>query len=195
MGALAPLSRTVLALPQALGFRVLHGQCRDAVQHGLEGAENPFHGVVAGRLMAQFLKLFQRNHIFFAKRPDGSAPQPRHMPDRTQGLGQIAGERADIGTFAAGDSKFGMIGIGQAQQLDFLDENRPGSEVHSLARPGEIIGPLALDLDRRKCRRRLQNFAFEARQYRCRYPHARADGRKWPKSRPRGRPWSAPRPI
>ena len=41
-GSVRASEQNRLALLQALGFRVLHGQCRDAVQHGLEGAENPF---------------------------------------------------------------------------------------------------------------------------------------------------------
>src|SRR5262249_26701028 len=78
-GSASASEQNLLALSQALGFRVLHGQCRDAVQHGLEGAEKPLRGVAAGRLMAQFRELFQRNHVLFGKRSHRDTPEPRHM--------------------------------------------------------------------------------------------------------------------
>ena len=53
--------RNTLTLSKSSGFRVHHGQCRDAVQHGLNGAKDAAEAVFAGLRMAEFFQLFQRN--------------------------------------------------------------------------------------------------------------------------------------
>ena len=95
-------------MSEALGLCIHHGQCRDAVQHGLNGAKDAIQAVFAGGLMAQFLQLFQRNHVRFGKWPDRDPAQHDHMAKAAEGPAQVTGERAHIGALAAGHLKGGL---------------------------------------------------------------------------------------
>ena len=105
--------------------------------------------------MAQSLQLFQRNHGFFAEWPDRGPPQRADMAETAQSAAEIAGQRAHIGALAAFGLEHRMIGVGDVDQLQPADLDRPGRKFHRLAVAGEVIGALAVDLDRRIARRHL----------------------------------------
>ena len=93
-------------------IRPIDGQCRDVVQRGLYGQERVGKASLAdGGSIAHSSQLFQRNHGLPAQRPDGLAPESGNMAKTAQNPPHIAGERPDIGAFAAFRLEFGVVGV------------------------------------------------------------------------------------
>src|SRR5712671_2435500 len=88
------------------------------------------------------------------------------MSQTSEGPADIASKRAHIGAFAALGPEFGMVGIRDMDQLEPVNLDRAGLEIDRLAVAGEIVGALAVDLDRRILRRHLRDRAGVARQQR-----------------------------
>ena len=77
------------------------------------------------------------------------------MAETAQAPAHIPGQRPDIGAFAAFGLEHRMVRIGALDQLEPVDLDRPALQFDLLAVAGEVIGPLALDLDGRIARRDL----------------------------------------
>src|SRR5258706_4372555 len=88
------------------------------------------------------------------------------MSQTSERPADIASKRAYIGAFAALGPEFGMVGIGYVSHLEPVDLDWPGLKIDRLAVAGEIVGALAVDLDRRILRRHLRDGAGVARQQR-----------------------------
>src|SRR4029078_5904126 len=97
--------------------------------------------------MAQSLKLFQRNHGFLKERANGGSPQGANMPKTAQDTAEVSRQRAHIRTFAALRFKHRVVPIGDVDELQPSNFDRPRCKIHLFAISGEIIGPLAFDLD------------------------------------------------
>src|SRR5215469_11189791 len=85
------------------------------------------------------------------------------MPQSTQRQGNIADPGADVSPFATKDFEHGAVGLG-AYQPSLMNQDLAGFQSHLLPLPGQVISPLALDLDGGICRRRLGQAAGEAGQ-------------------------------
>ena len=70
------------------------------------------------------------------------------MPDGADRDRQITRERAHIRALAAGHQKGGVVIVDHFVQGEGLNQDRPGREFDRLIVAGQIIGPLALNLDR-----------------------------------------------
>ncbi len=70
------------------------------------------------------------------------------MADRAQSLGQVADPGTDVSAFAATDFERGMVWIELTEEARLMDLHRPGGRVPRPRLPGQVVGPLALDLDR-----------------------------------------------
>src|ERR1700738_1324378 len=116
--------------------------------------------------MTQSLKLFQRNHVRFGKRPDGGPPQRRYVAMAAERPAKIAGERAHIGSLAALGREARVVRIGSVDQHQAVDVDDARLELEFLAVAGDVIGALAVDLDGGKARRHLLDRADKTRQQR-----------------------------
>ncbi len=136
------------------------GQRRDVVQRGLDGQDGVGEAHLTGRgSMAQGLQFFQRNHGFFTEGPDRDPAQRADMAKTPEFAAHIAGERAHIGPLAACGLENGMVGVGGIGEFQAVDLDRAGLEFHRFALAGEVIGPLAFDLDGGIARRHLFDHA------------------------------------
>src|SRR5512144_1910826 len=88
------------------------------------------------------------------------------MAKTAQSAAEIARQGANICALAAFGFQQGMIRVGNVNELQSADLDRPGCKFHLLAVTGEIVSPLSLDLDRRVSRRNLLNDAGVGRQKR-----------------------------
>src|SRR5215469_16854222 len=108
--------------------------------------------------------MFQQNHGFFAEWPNGGPPQGTDMAKTAQSAPQVAGERAYIGTLSAFGLKNGMVQVSGADKVQPADLDRACAKFHRFAVACQVVGPLALDLDRRITRRHLLDAARKGRQ-------------------------------
>ena len=78
-------------------------------------------------------------------------------------LAEVAGQGADVGAGRTAhlklQARFGWV---PAEQLQAVDRDGSGRQLHQLAPPGAGIGPLASHMHRRHRRRALQDLAAEA---------------------------------
>ena len=100
-----------------------------------------------------------------AKVPNRRPHQRRHHGRRAERRRQIAAQRADVRAAAAFDRQL-QLRILVPQDLEPVDRNRPRRQFELLAAAGQVVRPLAADLDRRVGRRPLQDVAEELRQRR-----------------------------
>ena len=105
-------------------------------------------------------------------------------PKQPERAADIAGQRADIGAFAAFGLEHGVIGVRGLDQLQPVDLDRAGRQFDRLAVAGEIIGALAVDLDGGIARRHLLDGAGEGRQQRADRVGGRALRRSLAMTRP-----------
>src|SRR6187200_1277223 len=110
--------------------------------------------------------MFQQNHGFFAEWPDCCPAKGADMAKTAQSAAKIARQGANIRALAAFSFQHGMIRVGNVNELQSADLDRPRCKFHLLSVSGEIISSLSLDLDRRVTRRNLLNEAGVGRQKR-----------------------------
>src|SRR6478672_8086397 len=96
------------------------------------------------------------------------------MPETAESSAEIARDRAHIGAFAALGFEHRLVGRRHCGKFQAMDFDRAGAQLYRLAVAREIVGALALDLDRRKARRNLLDGAGEARELRADGVFARA---------------------
>ena len=126
--------------------------------------------------MPQVTQLFQRNRLFRNEGPDGRSAQGDYMADRSQGFGDVPRQGAHIGSLAAGHLETGVILISHFDQGDRIDAHPAHGENRRLILARQIVGPPAIDLDRRIDRRALVDLAGKARQNRFDRDPVRAHG-------------------
>ena len=126
--------------------------------------------------MAKLTKLFQRNCVRRMETSDAAAAQCRQMATGAKARRQVAGERAHIGTLAAGDAEAGVVGVGDVEQGEAVDARPTRRQMHRLAGAGQVVGPPAADLDRRVARRNLLDVADETGDRRLDLGPVRASG-------------------
>src|SRR5262249_26944963 len=150
---------------QLCRIRPTDGQRRDVVQRGLNGHERIGEATLAGcGSMAQSRELFQRNHVSLAERPDRRASERGHMAEALEFASNIAGERPHIGALAALGLEHGVVPIWHIDQIESVYLDRALLELNHLAVTREVVGALAVNLERREPRRYLLDHASEARQ-------------------------------
>ncbi len=88
------------------------------------------------------------------------------MPKTAQSAAKIARQGANIRALAAFSFQHGMIRVGNINEFQPADLDRPRRKFHLLSVTGEIVSSLSLDLDRRVARRNLLNEAGVGRQKR-----------------------------
>ncbi|MCR6656524.1 MAG: hypothetical protein NVV63_12105 [Opitutus sp.] len=86
--------------------------------------------------------------VFIVKRPDCRAMQHADMAARAQGFGNVARQRSDIGALAAGDFEHRLL-TAMFDQPDRVDIDLARLQLHGLASPRQVIGALAIHLERR----------------------------------------------
>src|SRR5215207_4178222 len=105
-------------------------------------------------------KVVHGNGIDEAKRADAGTHEAREVADGAKGNGDVAGERADVGAFRAGDLERERFGVRfQKDQGVDGDGARVEVEVATAARDG--VGALAVDSDGRVLGGRLLDRAAE----------------------------------
>ena len=107
--------------------------------------------------------MFQRNHLNRPERSDRGPPQRRNVAETAELAAHVAGERPDIGALAAGGLEHGVVGIRDIDKFQPLDVHGPALQGDRLSVARQVIGALALDLDRRIARRDLLDPADKAR--------------------------------
>ena len=122
-------------------------------------------GVDLGRACQGF-DLLHRHAIGGVKGAGPGAAQPGDMTKAPQRCAQIAGNGAHIAALAADHFQLDMIGVGARQQRQAFHPQRAGGDFKDFAFARQIIGALAVDLDRGKLWRRLQDLAPERTQRR-----------------------------
>jgi hypothetical protein len=80
--------------------------------------------------------------------------QLRHVPAGAERHGEVAGKGTHICTLLAGNLELRGLAL-MIEERKALDHHLPGLERDRFAGTGEVVGPLALDLDRREGRRDL----------------------------------------
>ena len=82
------------------------------------------------------------------ERADAGAPQRPHMAEGSRAAAEIARERAHIGALAALGLEHRVLGVRRLDQREPVDLDRPRRELDLLALAREVVGALALDLER-----------------------------------------------
>ncbi|KAI95994.1 hypothetical protein T281_02355 [Rhodomicrobium udaipurense JA643] len=142
----------------------VHGERRDAVQRRLDRSDRAHESTEAVGTIAQVFERFQRNRILFVERADARAPERRYMPETAERAAEIARDGADIGALAAVAEKAREIGRNCFLDFKLVDGNLPWLKLHHFAVAGEVVGALAVDLDRGIAGRSLHDVADELRQ-------------------------------
>ena len=119
---------------------------------------------LSGPYMGQSFQFFQRNGVLDAKRPDAQPPQRGDMPDRAEGDGEVARNGADIDALAGLRGELRPVVVEPAFEAQFDHIGRTRGEVGFLVGAGQVVCPLAPDLDRGIARRRLHDPAGEGGQ-------------------------------
>src|SRR5215472_14122149 len=112
--------------------------------------------------MAQSLNLFQRNHVWLGKWPNGCPTQCRNVPVASERTTEIARECPHIGAFAAFGLEGCMVQIRHFDQRQTIDIHHPRLQLEFLAIARDIVGALAFDLYGGKSRRYLLNSPNES---------------------------------
>src|SRR5205085_10677498 len=101
--------------------------------------------------------------LFDSERSDAQPPQVAQVHADPEALAEIVGERAQVGSLRATNenARVRWIEAGQARLLD-VDGGRLAFDL--LARPGQLVESLPLDLARRVHRRSLQDDPDEPAQ-------------------------------
>ncbi len=113
------------------------------------------------------LQCLQREGDVLGERTHHGAAQGRDVAEAAEHAAEIARERPHIGAFAAFGRQHGMVRIGRLDQLETVDDHRPGVELDDLAVAGEVVGAFAFDLHRGIARRHLGDLAGEMGQQRA----------------------------
>ena len=127
------------------------------------------------------------------KRPTCSRRSSAIWPSVPSAVGEVAGQRADIGALADRGLEIGVIRVGHAEQPQFGDLDRARRQFRSLAGAGQRIGAAAGDLDRRIGGRALLDRAGESAASAA-IAAASGPRRLSARSRPRGRRYRSRRP-
>src|SRR5918992_3482424 len=95
--------------------------------------------------------------VGLAEPADGRAAQAGQVGQGAEGLAEVGGQGPDVGAARAdhGQGGQGPLATGQAEQLQLVDDDRPGGPLDLLAPAGLGVQPLPADLDRRHHRRGL----------------------------------------
>ena len=129
--------------------------------HFREARLNALHVIIgdsAGRI-----ECGERNGINFCERPDARAAQRGHMAVAAEFAAEIARDGAHIGAFAAARFEHSLVRR-EAHKIQRPDVNGARGKLNRFAIAGQIIGALAVNLDRGIDGRRLHDFADEGGQ-------------------------------
>ena len=85
---------------------------------------------------------------FFAEWPDCCPAKGADIAKTAQSAAEIACQGANICALAAFSFQHGMIRVGNINELQSADLDRPRCKFHLLSVTGEIVSPLSVDLDR-----------------------------------------------
>ena len=145
------------------------------------------------------------DRVGLEERADPGPDQDLDQAAAAQGLADVPGDRADIRPAPAIDLQL-QPGPGVRDQLDPVDPDRPGRQLDRLAGAGQVVSPLALDLQGRELRGDLLDRPDLRRQRRAdlrlgrnprRPPRLRSARRRRacrsgpPAGRPSGRSWAS----
>ena len=96
---------------------------------------------------AVVVELIERDGAGEGVGADARAAELGEMAADVQGGAEVAGEGADVGAAAAVDAELQQR-PGVVQQLDGVDVDGAGRELHGLAATGEVVGAAAFDFER-----------------------------------------------
>ena len=113
---------------------------------------------MSSRFFGKLRQLLQRDRVDYVQGADGSSPQGCQVGKATQRMGKILGQRADVGSFAAGDPQTTAI-TGKIEQLQVMDGHFARRALDFDSLPGEVVEGLPVSLECRVHRRNLSNRA------------------------------------
>src|SRR3984893_18361517 len=111
------------------------------------------------------LQLLQNHRVRFVEWPDPRAPQCADMAVTAKTSAEVAGDRAHIGALAAARFEHRLFGQG-IYEIEGADRHRTRGQLRRLATTRQIVGALAIDLDRRIGWRQLLDRPGKPRQQR-----------------------------
>src|SRR5580704_5355622 len=147
--------RNLLTVAKSGGLVCGQSQGRDVVQRSFDRQYMPG----SEQTMPKGGRQIQRNCQGFAKPADGEAAQCDDVTNRAERLGQVARQRANIGTLADRSLEIGVVWVGKGGQFQLEDVDRALDESRRLAGASKGIGTTAGDLDRRIGGRTLEDRA------------------------------------
>ena len=100
------------------------------------------------------------------ERPDAGATQRDDVTEAAERAADVAGDGADVGAPAAFGLEHRRQRIGHVDEFEPVDLHGTRFELDGFALAREIVGALAVDLDRGEGGRRLHDLADEGRQER-----------------------------